>query len=298
MNDDTRLDEIASAVLDGEASAAERALADSDPLVAARVETLRRIRAVIADVAPPDPDQREQAIAAALAVAADAGGNTTVTSLDEQRHRRHMSTRTLRIAGIAAALAVGFLVVSLVAVLATSGDGDEDGGDFATGGPAGSAAADAALEEAEISDLAGSDTTADAMSPDRTGPDGAPAAPEAGDDAAAGDDGADEGGAVDPQADATESAAIGPVLAMLPDLGEVAETDLVDLATPGGFDPDGTVAVTDEALACAEVLTSLEGADGALSFVATVDGRRVAVSPTPDRVLVIDLVDCSVSPAR
>ncbi|MEQ8717853.1 MAG: hypothetical protein RIE08_09600 [Acidimicrobiales bacterium] len=298
MNDDTRLDEIASAVLDGEASEAERALADSDPRVAARVETLRRVRAVIADVAPPDPDQREQAVAAALAVAGDTGENTTVTSLDDQRRRRHMSTRTLRIAGIAAALAAGFLVVSLIAVLASSGDGDEGDGDFATGEPAGSAAADAALEEAEISGLAGSDTTADA--PGRTEPDEAMAAPEAvaGDDAATGDGGAGEGSGDDPQSDATESAAVGPMLAVLPDLGEVAATDLVDLAAPGGFDPDGAVGVTDEALACAEVLTSLEGADGARSFVATVDDRRVAVTPTPDGVLVIDLADCSVTPAR
>jgi hypothetical protein len=301
MNDDTRLDEIASAVLDGEASEAERALADGDPRVAVRVETLRRVRAVIADVAPVDPDQREQAIAAALAVAADAGTGATVTSLAEQRRRRYISPRTLRIAGIAAALAVGFLVVSLIAVLASSGDGDGDGdGDFATGGPAGSTVAGAAPDEAEVSDLAGSDTTADGAAPSRGEHDAALAAPEAAaeDDSTAADDGAGDGVADDPQGDQAESAAVGPVLAMLPDLGEVAASELVDLAAPDGFDPDRAVGVTDEALACTDVITALGGADATESFVATVDDRRVAVTTTPDGVVVIDLVDCTASPAQ
>lgn len=287
MNDDTRLDEIASAVLDGEASEAERALAGSDPSIAARVETLRRVRAVIADVAPADPDQREQAIAAALAVAPDRDANATVTSLTEQRRRRHMSTRTLRIAGIAAALAVGFLVVSLIALLASSDDGGDGDGDFATGAAAGSAVADEALEEAGVSDLAGSDPTADTPQAGRGESDGALAAPEAAADSAASDDDSAAG----------DGAAIEPVLGALPDLGQVAAAELVDLAAPGGFDPDRSVGVTDEALACSEVFTTLDGADPGRSFVATVDDRRVAVSPTPDGVVVIDLGDCTVSPA-
>ncbi|MEY2453529.1 MAG: hypothetical protein QOD92_3103 [Acidimicrobiaceae bacterium] len=97
-------DELASAYLDGESTAEERALVEDDPGLLARVTEFRAVReALAAPVTPPATGQRETAITAAV-------GASTVVALDRARARRG-----LRIASIAAAVlfvlgAVGILI--------------------------------------------------------------------------------------------------------------------------------------------------------------------------------------------
>lgn len=78
MTDDTRsplpddepdeLDLLASRVLDGDTDPVERARAEADPAVAARLEALARTRAELRDLPPVDPAITARAVAAALAV--------------------------------------------------------------------------------------------------------------------------------------------------------------------------------------------------------------------------------------
>ncbi|MFP5489173.1 MAG: hypothetical protein ACLGHQ_12810 [Acidimicrobiia bacterium] len=65
MNDDQFF--LANAYLDGELTAAEREIAESDPVVMTAVEELRAVRDVVRDVEPPSATARDAAIAAAMA---------------------------------------------------------------------------------------------------------------------------------------------------------------------------------------------------------------------------------------
>jgi hypothetical protein len=64
MNDDSIF--LASAYLDGDVSAAERATVDSDPAMLELVAQLRQVRAMVADVGTPSISMREAHLAAAL----------------------------------------------------------------------------------------------------------------------------------------------------------------------------------------------------------------------------------------
>ena len=120
--------ELASAYLDGELDAAERAAAAADPNVMAVVDSFARVRAVVSDVEPTVDSTRTAAIAAALAefdgrhAADDASAAIApaaiVTSLQSRRVR---SYRILT--GVAAAALVG---VVAVAVLNLGGDRSDD----------------------------------------------------------------------------------------------------------------------------------------------------------------------------
>jgi hypothetical protein len=93
-------DELASAHLDGEATADEAAQVAADPDLAARVAALAAVRdAVATDGGPVDAARRDQAIAAALA----ASGGGTVVALDAARRR---ARRRVQLAGVAAALVI------------------------------------------------------------------------------------------------------------------------------------------------------------------------------------------------
>lgn len=105
MNDD-RID-LASALLDGELSSADRARLDADPTlhadVAAEAERMRAVRHVLAEVEPPAISTREQHLAAALEAwdrlpasefgATQLGGTSsdTATPLPSRRRRRHVA---------------------------------------------------------------------------------------------------------------------------------------------------------------------------------------------------------------
>jgi hypothetical protein len=136
--------EVASAYLDGELDATERAAASADPAVMAEVESFARVRAALGEVDPVVASTKTAAIAAALAefdaihaipespmtpalapegthVAAAA---TNVVSLQSRRMRAY---RVL--AGVAAAAVVG---VVAVAALNTNGGSDREVSSSAT----------------------------------------------------------------------------------------------------------------------------------------------------------------------
>jgi hypothetical protein len=119
------LDELASALLDGEAGDEELARAD-EPDVAARVAAFEAVaRQVGAPVAPAPDADRDAAIAAALRAATPAVA-ATVPSLDAARERRAQRRRLPQwLPGVAAAVlavrGLGLLVTAL-----PDGDGGED----------------------------------------------------------------------------------------------------------------------------------------------------------------------------
>lgn len=103
------LDEVASALLDGEATAAEQARA-GDADVAARVATFEAVAAQLRQPGPVDPDRRESAIAAAMA----ATGLGEVVPLRRRRPPRWLPA--------AAAVAVVALLGGAVIAVAGSDD--------------------------------------------------------------------------------------------------------------------------------------------------------------------------------
>lgn len=61
-------DELVSAYLDGDVTAAERARVEGDPVLLAQVERFRLVAEALREPVAPDPARKEQAIAAALGV--------------------------------------------------------------------------------------------------------------------------------------------------------------------------------------------------------------------------------------
>jgi hypothetical protein len=138
MTDD-RLDDLASAHLDGATSPEEAAEVAADPRLQARVEALRAVRAALQGLPPVDPGHREAAIAAALAAAAPSAhavdaveAPATVTALTATRRRT--PTRTLRVLGAAAAVALIAVLVPLLGRLSTSEDDQSTAGSDTSSG--------------------------------------------------------------------------------------------------------------------------------------------------------------------
>lgn len=133
----TSLDELASALVDGELDPATAAAARARPDVVARAAELAAARDALrgASVPPPDDAAREQAIAAALA-AYDTAGTTAPGTVPtpttppappsvtpfEPRRRTGAPARRRRTWQLAAAAAVVVLAGVLGVALATSGD--------------------------------------------------------------------------------------------------------------------------------------------------------------------------------
>ena len=140
MNDDelpTRA-EVASAYLDGELDAAERASVSADADTMAMVEAFSQVRSALGSVEPANDDVRASAISAALAqfdavqLAATripAHVAATVTSLHTRRARAY---RVLT--GLAAAAVI--LVVAIAALNATKGSESKSSSVSATRPPA------------------------------------------------------------------------------------------------------------------------------------------------------------------
>jgi hypothetical protein len=131
MNDDQAL--LASAYLDGELTAAERALAESDPAVMSGVEQLRVLRGQLRATAPASDSVREASIAAAMAefrtVAPTAGRVASHTDRVVPFRPRPSSARYLGLA--AAVVAVGVLGV-VIARAPRGGGGDTTATDLAS----------------------------------------------------------------------------------------------------------------------------------------------------------------------
>ncbi len=129
MNDDLPMNaEMASAYLDGELDAADRATAAADPDTMALVDSFAQISTALGEIGPVDGSTRTAAMAAALAefdaihgapaaTPAGAPASASVTSLQSRRLRRY------RLITGAAAAAVA--VVVGVAALNASRDADE-----------------------------------------------------------------------------------------------------------------------------------------------------------------------------
>jgi len=129
-------DEVVSAVLDGEATAAERALVEGSPEGRARLEELRRAAAAVAGpVEPLDAPMADELVGRALA--ARPGAAPAPDELAARRARRGVVTR--RALGAVAAVAAVVLVALGLADLG-GGDGTERAG---SGGSAYSVATDA-----------------------------------------------------------------------------------------------------------------------------------------------------------
>jgi hypothetical protein len=190
------VDELASAVLDGEIGGDEAQTALRRPEVAARVAQLAAVRdAVASPVPPPAAARRDTAISAALDAFADGGATTTpgmpvarddlAAARAARAERRARATRWL---GAAAAL-----IIVVVLGLALAQLGGQSGDDAET-------ASDAANEEAERSTAAGGD---DAGAETQAGGDGDATA----DKDAGGGEGADDSVALEdaaPEATARE----------------------------------------------------------------------------------------------
>ena len=172
MNDDLTL--LASAYLDGQVDAAERARVEADPELLTEVDRLRTVRALIGDIDPSPISTREELLATALDAwdrlpAAERSGDATPQALDRSAAAAAASTITAprsladrrkatlnrRLLGAAAAIVL-VLGGGIAAQIVTSGS--DDGGDTvadvseAPEGDDGDAATD--VETSEESDAA------------------------------------------------------------------------------------------------------------------------------------------------
>jgi negative regulator of sigma E activity len=221
VNDDDDLTELilrASAYLDGELDAGERALAEADPAVMAEVEALRSLQDEIRDVEPPRADTREAAITAALAefdalqpatapaAAAGPGAGRVVPFRPRPSYTRWLTAA-------AAVVAVG--LVGVVVAQSNRGGDDKDSaaieGDLAEAPSA--ARSDTAAADAEIqSSVTESDLMAAEMATAEAGGDVAEAtteAPAVMESAPAA--GPDEEGDVPPSSEVTTFSTVEPI---------------------------------------------------------------------------------------
>ena len=128
--------ELASAYLDGELDAHERAAAGADPEVLAAVDSFIRVRAALNDTDPVIVSTRNAAISAAMAEfdalratndATKSAAGAIVTPLQSQRMRTYRV-----VAGFAAALVVGVVALSAIN---SSGGSNNDLSSSATAAP-------------------------------------------------------------------------------------------------------------------------------------------------------------------
>lgn len=131
---DPELDELVTAYLDGEATAAERARVQGDPVLLARAEQLRAVSRMVAEpVDAPDAAMRDDHIAAALAASST---SPVVTAMPTSRSRPDM----LRFASVAAVVLA--ILVAVPLLLSNTGGDDDTAATEATSADDGLAAMD------------------------------------------------------------------------------------------------------------------------------------------------------------
>ena len=115
--------ESASAYLDGELAASERADAAADSEVMATVESFTRVRAVLSDVSPAADDTKAAALAAALAEfdALRAPATRTATPVAAATVIS-LHSRRLRVYRAAMGVAAAAVVVVAIAALGSNGE--------------------------------------------------------------------------------------------------------------------------------------------------------------------------------
>ena len=121
MNDLTpeELDELASAYLDSETTAEERAIAEADPALLARVEQFRQAASEVAS--PVTEVGREEIISKALELSVETKANKLRAWLERDRLR---NPQLVPIFSVAAVIIVAFLAISIIVLL-----GDDTGDD-------------------------------------------------------------------------------------------------------------------------------------------------------------------------
>ncbi len=124
-NDATPEQALASAYLDGDVTAVERARVDASVELLAMVASLRSASTLIAGVAPPTDTTREAGIAAALAAFDELGTNNRAVSLPVSLDSRRWPTRVLTAA--AAVILVGIVGISVL-----RNNSSDDGASLAT----------------------------------------------------------------------------------------------------------------------------------------------------------------------
>lgn len=267
------LDELASAHLDGQTTAAEAAQVDADAALAARVAALAAVRAAVrADLPPVDASRREATIAAALdafdddATDAATAGPGQITPIAVAAARRRASRRSVQVIGAVAVAVLLALAVPLLGLL----DSDSPSDDVAT----------SVLEE----------TAQD--SAERAGGDGAAGAEDAqvpGATFALPDDAIVDLGSFD-DLDALEAA-----------VGTHADAPLAADLDDADAPPTAAGSATERAAStCADVRAT---EPRVLTGTATLEGRPVLVfvheASTGERtVTVLDAADCSVVASR
>jgi len=206
--------ELANAYLDGEATAGERTLVESDAELLAEVERLRSIRNVLGEIEPPSPHARESAIAAALAAfddlpstvtgslettpAADPTAPTNIVPFDRRRRLRRL--QGLSVAAAAIAIVAGGITI------AQRGGGSNDAS-VREPNSAGDAPADTERDEPAP---VGAETPTSALPSTTSGAMMAVVPTTAADEAEAGDQPADAVLSTDPDAAEVASSASAP----------------------------------------------------------------------------------------
>lgn len=286
-------DELVSRVLDGDASAADVARVEQDPVLAARLATFRRLSERVADVPEPPAGLLDSQVSAALGALGDVGGAVVdahgveagpadaVTSIDAARQRRERWARFPL-----GAVAAGVLVIALVGAIGlVSSTSDDDADTVAASLDDAGDAGDLGLEEAFDAPAAAESTdrlvVPEAMSPAAGGSTGQASSSGA----LGGDDAASDGAApAESDADAGPTPTYDTVEDLVAGYTETyGASDDADVATrtdvePGGPD-DPCDAVTllqadaDRVLTLERVV--VEGADATVVVHDTDRDRRV-----------------------
>ncbi len=174
MNDDLNL--LASAYLDGDATADERALVEAEPELLAQVEQFRLVRALLADTEPSSISVRESLLSNALDAwdrvpEAERTGLRDSTPISLADRRRATANRRLL---AAAAAIVIVLAGGIVLQVVSSGGNDDTASDAATQADATIAserASESASEPASVQESADPPTAdADEASPSLQAP--------------------------------------------------------------------------------------------------------------------------------
>ncbi len=124
MNDPLPRDELASAYVDGDATADERAIVEADAALLARVRELRAVRQMLAVPVPTrSPADVDAAIAAALAADADVDDGPPAPAPTPLRPHPAGRRGRLALAVLGAAAAVVVVVVAVAALRPSDGSG-------------------------------------------------------------------------------------------------------------------------------------------------------------------------------
>jgi hypothetical protein len=270
--DASPLDELASALVDGEATEAEQARA-AEPEIADRVETFRTVSHRVGAPVMPSPDAaRERAVLAALAAADEADAADVVTTM--RRPRRVPPWLATAAAVLAAVAGFGLLVAAL------DGSSDDDA-DSAAEAPAEEEglATEAEAEGGGSAADAGAETATTPLVPDTTIPGESEEA--ASEDETFSDAGPTAGGA----------AALARDLGSFPDVTALEDALRADAAATQDTDDAGADRA---AVPCGDVIV---GERLALLATAVLADQPVTVAVVPDdngatRYVVLDQSTC------